>query len=614
MSDTGTPATSCISEDSVNRRTFWTLLGVLLLAKFIMELVFFVGAVNQYGEEYQFVALTIPAAEPGRNYWTSIAEFKSVKDWSTWQGDPGFMYPFRVSAIYPNVWFGNLFGHSEVSLSIWPLLCGLGTVLLTALTGRRLADGVTGLSAAALLSLIPGHVLYAARINTDMPQMFFLALGIWLLVKALTAADISTQQRWAWLGGLGYGLLYLAKLPPAVLAWIWALAITLGLALGRDKNTLKAAGAGKWSQAFRICAGLTGGFLAVVLVENFAYWLMTGAWGLHLKIMQGNSLNIPSWRSAVFHEWGPFRIWDPPLGALDWFAHCRTFWASMMPPERVADVYQVPQHGWSAALALAGLLALPFIRPARKQLLVWIVAGFVLFFVYQEFLWFYPTSEADGKIGLTLVHKVHRFVMPCYLGIALAGGAAIGGLWRASRRAKGRVRRVVLSLSPALLVLVFAVLNWPRLTSLHTYLRASLQDMRLACELVRQSVPDGTQLFIPATTEAYYQLLLYPHHHRLSYYVDFNAENFPKEGYGIIGGGQGIGISSGETPSFYPAHLRPFLESEAPPPADWTILAMAPGSPSQMGRQIRVVQWRSPVAPITESTPASPDQAQPVSP
>jgi hypothetical protein len=339
----------------------------------------------------------------------------------------------------------------------------------------------------------------------------------------------------------------------------------------------------------------------VVLIENIAYWLMTGAWGLHLKIMQGNSLNIPSWRSAVIHEWGPFRIWDPPLGKLDWFAHCRAFWASMMPPGKVDDVYQVPQHGWSAAVVLAGLLALPFIRPARKQLLVWIIGGFVLFFVYQEVLWFYPTSEPDGKIGLTLVHKVHRFVMPCYLGIALVGGAAIGGLWRASRRAKRRVPRVVFSLAPAGVIFAFAVLNWPRLTTLHDYLRGSMQDTRLACELVRQSVPDGTQLFIPATTEAYYQLLLYPHRHRLSYYVDYGSENFPKEGYGVIGGGHGIGISSSETPSFYPAHLRPFLENQAPPPDGWTIMAFAPGSPEQDGRQIRIMRWGEPASPRAES-------------
>jgi Dolichyl-phosphate-mannose-protein mannosyltransferase len=598
-----TTCAAMVSNDSTShfaRRTFWILLAVLLLAKLILELVFFVGAVNQYGEEYQFVSLTIPSAEPGRTYWTSIAEFKSVKDWATWQGDPGFMYPFRVSAIYPNVLFGKLFGYNEWSLSLWPLLCGLGSVFLTALTGRRLADSATGLGAAAVLALIPGHVLYSARINTDMPQIFFLALGIWLLVMALTSDEASAQQRWAWAAGLGYGLLYLAKLPPAVLAWGWALVITLGLAAWRDAASLQVAGEGRWRQAGRVCAGLVGGFLVVVLVENVAYWSMTGVWGLHLKILQGNSLNLPSWRGSVVYEWGPFRIWDPPLGRMDWLAHCRTFWASMMPPEKVTDVYQVPQHGWSAPLALVSLIALPFMRPARAYLLALIIAGFALYFVYQEFIWFYPTSEADGKIGLTLIHKVHRFVMPCYLGIALAGGAAIGGLWRASQRARGRVRRTILALSPTLIVLAFAVLNWPRLTSLHAYLRGSLQDTRLACELVRQSVPDGVQLFIPATTESYYQLLLYPHHHRLGYYVDYNSGNFPEEGFGIVGGGQGIGISSSEAPSCYPERLRPFLAELAPPPPGWKILAFAPGSPSQAAMPIRIVHWSRDPAAIPE--------------
>lgn len=609
MSTTSAGATSNDSTGLFVRPAFWVLLGVLLLAKLILELVFFVGAVNQYGEEYQFVSLAIPSAEPGRTYWTSISEFKSVKDWSTWQGDPGFMYPFRVSAIYPNVWFGKIFGYNEWSLSLWPLLCGLGSMILVAMTGRRLADSATGLGAAAVLALIPGHVLYSARINTDMPQIFFLALGIWLLVMALTSVRDSAQRWWAWGAGLAYGLLYLAKLPPAVLAVVWALVLTLALAAWRDAATFQAEGVRRWKQAGSVCAGLAGGFLVVVLAENFAYWTMTGVWGLHLKIMQGNSLNIPSWRSGVVHEWGPFRIWDPPLGRLDWLAHCRAFWASMLPPKPVPDVYQVAQHGWSGPLALAGVIVLPFLSRVRVRLLGFILVGFALYFVYNEFLWFYPTLESDGKVGLTLIHKVHRFIMPCYLGIALAGGALVGGLWRVSRRARGRLRRSVLALSPGLLVLVFAVLNWPHLVSLHAFLRGSLQDMRLSCALVRQAVPDGAQLFIPATTEAYYQLLLYPHKHKLSYFVDYNYENFPREGYGIVGGGHGIGISAGDTPSFYPEGLRPFLAEEVPAPPGWKVLAFSPGSAAQVARPIRIVRWGgggSSDAEATINTPGGP--------
>ena len=128
------PAGACLPAFSVGRRAvFWRYLAIILTAKVLLEVFFFIGVARQYGEEDIFVSLALPTRDPEQNYWHSIARFRAVSDWAEWKGDPTDMYPFRVSALYPNLLFMRAFGATEASLTLWTALTGIGTVLLVGL-------------------------------------------------------------------------------------------------------------------------------------------------------------------------------------------------------------------------------------------------------------------------------------------------------------------------------------------------------------------------------------------------------------------------------------------------------------------------------------------------
>src|SRR5208283_1762794 len=283
------------------RARFWRYLLLIIAAKVFLELFFYVGVVRQYGEEDLFVSLALPPIEPGATYWNSIAHFRDVSDWAKWTGDPTDMYAFRIAALYPNQIFMKMFGACETSLMLWSAVTGIGAVLLVALIGRSLAGAAAGLFSASVLALIPGHIIYSARVDTDMPQLFFMSLGIVFLVLALKAVTRRTQLAFAAVGGVSFGLLYLAKLLPAFLALPWALLIPLLLAALGDQETLLAPGS-KWRQATAISLMLLGGFAVVFAVENVAYHSLSGYWFLHWKVMKCNAVNMDSWRGEKFAD------------------------------------------------------------------------------------------------------------------------------------------------------------------------------------------------------------------------------------------------------------------------------------------------------------------------
>jgi len=253
---------------------------MILIAKVLLEVFFFLGVARQYGEEDIFVSLALPPREPGRNYWHSIAQFRTVSDWAKWKGDPTDMYQFRIAALYPNLLFMQAFGASESSLTLWTALTGISTVLLVGLIGRSLVDARTGLFSASVLALIPGHIIYSARVDTDMPQLFFMCLGIFFLVPALKAATSRTQLTYAAASGLAFGFLYLSKLLLAFLALTWAILVPFLLVALGDKETLLAP-RGRLRQAMWISTVLLGGFALVFAAENCAYYFLSGHWFLH---------------------------------------------------------------------------------------------------------------------------------------------------------------------------------------------------------------------------------------------------------------------------------------------------------------------------------------------
>ncbi len=558
---------------AARRAAFWRYLAIILVAKVFLEMIFFVGVARQYGEEDIFVSLAMPAKETGQNYWDSIARFRNIPDLSHWRGDPTDMYPFRIAALYPNILFMRTFGASESSLMVWSAITGIGAVLLVGLIGRSLVDAAAGLFSACILALIPGHVIYSARVDTDMPQLFFMSLGLAFLVPALKAATTPRQLAFATASGVSFGLLYLAKLPPAFLALSFALLLPFLLAALGDQETLLTS-RGKLRQAALIALLLLGGFVLVFAAENCAYYRLSGHWFLHCRIMKGNAVNIDAWRGEKFATFGFIKLWRPPGGCDDWFAHALMFWHSLFPVDRPGSTYSTPIHGWSCVAFLPALLVLPFLRITRRKLSLLIVLGFVFYYLYQEIFWLYPTIEA-GKLNLTLVHKVHRFIFPCYLGISLCVGLVLGWAFRLAQHHAKRWPGRVFQYAPACLVLAFGIANYPGTKYFQTMLRSSLADFRQACSDLKTIAPDKARIFIAAGSEPYFRLFQYPRHYQLKYFVDSPADEVCN-GWGIVGGSQGIGASPATFIDGYPKWLRPYYQGQAAPPPNWRVIQTRP--------------------------------------
>jgi hypothetical protein len=566
---------------------FWRYLLPIIAAKVIIEMIFFIGVAAQYGEESIFVALALPSKEAGVTYWSSISHFSCVADWAKWTGDPSDMYPFRISALYPNILFMKMFGASETSLMLWSAITGVGTVLLVALIGRSLAGAAVGLFSASVLSLIPGHILYSARVDTDMPQLFFMSLGAFFLILALQATMRRKQLAFAAASGLSFGLLYLAKLPPAFLALAWALLAAFVLAVLGDRETLSAPGS-KLRQATLISTVMLGGFALVFAAENCAYYHLSGHWFLHFHIMKGNAVNLGSWRGPDFVTKGFLKIWLPQGGWRDFFAHARMFGESLSAPVEVGDVYTMPIHGWSAAAFLPAFLVLPFLRIKHRRLSLLLIFGFVFYYLYQEIFWLYPTIEG-GELNLTFVHKVYRFVFPCYIGISLCVGLALGALWQHGVQSPGRWTGRIFRWASVCLVLAFAAANYPSVRFYHAYMRGSLADLRQACSDLKAIAPDGARIFIVAGSEPFYRVFQYPRHYELKYFVDDREENV-RDGWAVVGGFLGIGASPEGFAEGYSEWLRPYYRGQAGPPPHWQLVHTRPSPQDPNSPFLRILK------------------------
>ncbi len=110
-----------------------------------------------------------------------------------------FLYAMSLSAF--------LFGYGEVSLTLFPLLCSLGQIVLVYFFGKEFFDKRTGLIAALLLAIYPQNILYSTRIMPDIPLACMLGFNLYFLFRG-----ISTRRKiYFFFSGIFLGLSYLIK-------------------------------------------------------------------------------------------------------------------------------------------------------------------------------------------------------------------------------------------------------------------------------------------------------------------------------------------------------------------------------------------------------------------
>lgn len=127
-------------------------------------------------------------------------------------GDTAFTQRFPIFRAHPLL-FQSLLSiqhslhPSDFLARLAAVVFGVASVLLLYAIGRRLYDRSVGLAAAAILALMPYHVVVSRQVLLDGPMVFFLLLGIYALVRYAQ----SGRDLWLYATSAAVGLSFLTK-------------------------------------------------------------------------------------------------------------------------------------------------------------------------------------------------------------------------------------------------------------------------------------------------------------------------------------------------------------------------------------------------------------------
>jgi len=121
---------------------------------------------------------------------------------------PSYMASLRLMMIFPLAFFFYLFGISNFSAALYPLILSLGNIVLTFLIGKLLFNEKAGLIGALLMAFYPLDVNYATWIMPDVPITFFTGLSVFMFL----IGEKKNSRKFLLLSGIFAGLAYLLKL------------------------------------------------------------------------------------------------------------------------------------------------------------------------------------------------------------------------------------------------------------------------------------------------------------------------------------------------------------------------------------------------------------------
>lgn len=94
----------------------------------------------------------------------------------------------RAVLLAPAALFMKVFGASDMSISIWPMIGSLGSVFVAYLLGRDLANRGVGLMAAGLVAVAPIEVRLGGFLRPDAIMPAFVGLSVWCALRAAAAS------------------------------------------------------------------------------------------------------------------------------------------------------------------------------------------------------------------------------------------------------------------------------------------------------------------------------------------------------------------------------------------------------------------------------------------
>ncbi len=133
-------------------------------------------------------------------------------------GDPTLSPYFPVFRAHPMLFqtLLSLFyldGVSDLTGRLLAVGFGVGTIVVVALTGSLLYGRRVGLLAAAVLAVMPYHVIVSRQVLLDGPMAFFASVTLYLVVRF----SVTGRAAWLYAAGGALGLTFLAKETGALL-------------------------------------------------------------------------------------------------------------------------------------------------------------------------------------------------------------------------------------------------------------------------------------------------------------------------------------------------------------------------------------------------------------
>jgi 4-amino-4-deoxy-L-arabinose transferase-like glycosyltransferase len=121
----------------------------------------------------------------------------------------------RALIIYPLAMSFALFGISEFSAVLYPLICSLAGIVVIFYLGKKIVNEKIGLLSAFLLAVFPLDVNYATWIMGEAPLALFLSLSVLFFIKANENSKKSKNIFYI-LAGIFTGFGYLVKVSGAI--------------------------------------------------------------------------------------------------------------------------------------------------------------------------------------------------------------------------------------------------------------------------------------------------------------------------------------------------------------------------------------------------------------
>ncbi|MCD6398739.1 MAG: glycosyltransferase family 39 protein, partial [Candidatus Aenigmarchaeota archaeon] len=248
------------------RPEFWLVL--ILVFALSLRLYFFVGLASADPQDDGIYMSNVHGILKG-SY--SLSRYNNLPE--DYLANPAETFSFRIGFLYPCVFFSILLGVTEFSITLWPLLCSLGMIVIGFYLGKMIFNENVGLISAFLISFFPLNVLYSTRIAVDIPLAFFSILSFYFFVRAAFYEKNKRDIIYFFLSGISLGLGYLTK-SMAIILFLFYFAYFL---YSSYKN--------KKLEKSLIYVFL--GFLIIFSIEGMYYYLETGNFLLHKDITTG---------------------------------------------------------------------------------------------------------------------------------------------------------------------------------------------------------------------------------------------------------------------------------------------------------------------------------------